>query len=198
MGVRPNQESGSLAELYQSQVDAGKLKDGDLGTSVEGLQANKNGVALRYGVPLFIAFFGLIFSYLGFSGLTKWVVNLKLARDSENWMPVSATLTKYDVIYHGTDPTGRTSTLIIRYTFSYEGKDYEGGSLHFINSLGTKRDLPTVGEDLTVYFDTETKNSVVFPGRKGENYLSIFWSLPWYFIGLVLLRVAWGAKNIFS
>jgi len=131
--------------------------------------------------------------------LNMWFVQYNLAEKSLDWLPLEAVVTEKGR-QGGTSRSNMSSTSMfygdnVYYTFQYKGKELRGQRLSYGNAWATSnasdegdllKSVPKVGTKKTVYYNEETGESVMFPGRKHTNYTTLIITTPLYIVGVII------------
>lgn len=152
---------------------------------------------------LFLTAFPLL---IGLVNINQWFRAYNLAVDSQNWLKIDGVLTK-KYVAASTEHRSSSSSSIqtstyspqAEYQFEYQGKLYQSQGIDFKNGFSygdpgyaekQLSKLPDVGEAVAIFFDENSKRTVLNPGSKGTNYIPlILVSLVWV-LGIFMLRFA--------
>jgi len=182
-------------QAVQSLMESRKDKQKNQEATSRGILSSK-AFYIASGVIGGIAFLLLLISLFI---LNMWFVQYNLAEKSVNWLPIEAVITEKGR-QGGTSRSNRSSTSMyyadnVYYTFEYKGKQLKGQRLSYGNAWATSnasdegdllKSVPKVGTKTTIYFNEETGESVLFPGRQHTNYTTLIITTPLYIVGVVI------------
>jgi hypothetical protein len=133
--------------------------------------------------PKGTAILGLLFLLVGVGGLYKWGINLiQEAMDSENWLPVEATVVKSVIGSKRSSGSNSSTTyyLNIAYNYQVEGNSYQGtrvrvgsgnfSSSNYIKYRDWKRMYPRNSRITAYYSPTNPSKSAIQKGIYFESY----------------------------
>jgi len=147
----------------------------------------------------FIGLVAFILLLISINLINMWYVQYNLAEQSVNWLPLEATVTEKGR-QGGTSRSNNSSSSMyysdnVYYAFQYKGKELKGQKLSYDNGWSTSnastegdllKSVPQVGEKTTIYFNEETGQSVMFPGRQNTKYLALIITVPFFIAGVVI------------
>lgn len=136
-----------------------------------------------------LGFISLLLFVISLNILNHWFTQYNLATDSQTWQPIKGTLLKKGS-YGSTYFNDR-----VLYEFSVNNITQKSYNLSFSNGVATVSGssgpdlistLPSPGNEITVYFDEKSGNSVLFSGRQYMNYLALILTTPLFFVGVFI------------
>jgi len=131
--------------------------------------------------------------------LNMWFVQYNLAEKSVNWLPLEGVVTEKGR-QGGTSRSNRSSSSMyyadnVYYTFQYKGKTLKGQRLSYGNAWASSnasnegdllKSVSKVGKKTIIYYNEETGDSVMFPGRQHTNYTTLIITTPLYIVGVII------------
>lgn len=148
------------------------------------------------GLIGFIAFLLLLISL---NIINTWYVQYNLAEQSTNWFPLEAIVTEKGRQGRTSRRNKSSSSMYygdnVYYTFQYKGKRLKGQRLSYDNAWSTSsastegdllKSIPRTGTKTTIYYNEETGESVMFPGRQHTKYLALIITIPFFILGVVI------------
>jgi len=147
----------------------------------------------------FIGIVAFILLLVSINIINMWFTEYNLAEQSTKWLPLEATVTEKGR-QGGTSRSNKSSSSMyysdnVFYKFQYKGKELKGQRLSYDNGWSTSnastegqllKSVPGVGSQTTIYFNEETGQSVMFPGRQHTRYLALFIATPFFQAGVAI------------